>query len=565
MAVSPRLRQRPKRAKLRCNRHIFQIFVLGLIVTSLVVFNLYWLTYFSSLQTIPKQHHHLTTFDAPRNEVMKTLERPSSEIQKANQPIQRQAERKEKVSFEIPKVRNNNHTNKSIKDLFLLRRQQKKKTKIKRPPIPEPRFKFRRSNYTPPDDYIEKEFETVPINYWQDHLQQASKSPQALNFTRSIQYLGILIDAGRHYFEMEFLFQIIDLLQLLQFNWIHFRLTDDQAFNVKLESWPQLAIPSPYANPEQKVYTPQQLRELVKYAKDRNITIIPEINVPGHAGAWGVGIPDLVVPCSNHICKQGYGVPLNITHHLLPQILKDVLKEVIDIFDDPPYLHLGGDEIEMSKPCYKEINHPFPNYNKFEALLKQTLKEISYNESKVIRWEMTMAAANPKGRNRAGGILHWWFQIPGEKRQIPTKPDEPFLASSGLYFDFNEDDSAWEVFLHTRKFLFLNFDYHPMGLVVGTFELDPEFWYHRNVLGKLIAVAMGASKEVEATNGTVLYKEYRHYCDKLGFPNATCRKYGKPNLSWKAWKNPKWEKIMWKQFKDVLCERLTMTVNSTKV
>ena len=549
MARSSTLRiRRRKHGKVRFNRTAFETFIFVFFILLLVILNLYWLSRYS-----PRSSSH------PRPKLIGISNLKQQQQQKqgmnvtATTRIIPQHEKPQTIhsANNVPKIS-------KIQEVLLTRRQRLRLAKNRRP---EPRFKHQRSKYKPPSDYHYQDEEIVPINYWTDH-----RPTRSLNFTRSVPYLGILIDAGRHYFEMDFLFEIINILHQLQFNWIHFRLTDDQTFNVKLESWPQLAIPTPYRNKDQKVYTPQQLRELVSYAKDRNITMIPEINVPGHAGAWA-GIPGLVVPCGNFICQQGYGVPLNITHHLLPKILKEVLTEIVDIFDRPPFLHLGGDEIEMSKPCYKEINQPFPNYTNFERMLSQTLREISYNESQVIRWEMTLGGSDPKGKDRAGSILQWWFQIPGEKRPVRTKPNDPFIASSGLYFDFNEDDSAWEVFLHTRKFMFLNYNYTSMALVVGTFELDQEFWYHRNVLGKLVAVAMGASKQVQVNNGNDLFREYRHYCDSIGFPNSTCSKYGKPFLSWKKWKVPKWEQVMWKQLKDGLCDRLTMPsdINNTTI
>jgi hypothetical protein len=317
------------------------------------------------------------------------------------------------------------------------------------------------------EDYkiLHTNVEIVPMDYWTNHIPKTS-----LNFTRTFRYLGILIDAGRHYFEIDWLYQIIDTLDRLQFNYIHFRLTDDQAFNIKLDSWPQLAMPTPLYN-QTKVYTPGELRKLVKYAKVRNITMIPEINVPGHAGAWA-SIPGLVVPCPQFVCDYGYGIPLDITHPQLPKIMKDILTEVLDIFDNPPFLHLGGDEVVMSEPCFEEIGRPILKNDSFDDMLRKVLKEIKYDESKVIRWEETLDVSDPKGNNRTGRLLHWWHQIPGQKNPIRTRPEDPFVASSGLYFDTNNDDAAYKIYLETRKFLNLRFDYKPMAIVVGTYTFE---------------------------------------------------------------------------------------------
>ena len=58
--------------------------------------------------------------------------------------------------------------------------------------------------------------------------------------------------------------------------------------------------------------------------------------------------------CPKFICNKGYGVPLNVSNPKLRPILKDVLKEIIDIFDHPLYIHLGGDEVNMAQPCFDE-------------------------------------------------------------------------------------------------------------------------------------------------------------------------------------------------------------------
>ena len=170
----------------------------------------------------------------------------------------------------------------------------------------------------------------------------------ALPIKPQVDYLGTLIDAGRHYFPIEWLKGAIDRLSDMNYNLIHLRLTDDQTFNVLLKSHPELAYPTAVDNEEHRVYTVNELRELTAYAKKRGIQIMPEVNVPGHAGAWA-GIPDMIVHCPRFICEKGYGLPLNVTHHRIRPILTDIIKEIVDIFDDPPFLHLGGDEVSIER------------------------------------------------------------------------------------------------------------------------------------------------------------------------------------------------------------------------
>jgi hypothetical protein len=103
-----------------------------------------------------------------------------------------------------------------------------------------------------------------------------------------------------------------------------------------------------------------ELKELTAYAKERGISIMPEINVPGHAGAWAGGARDenLVVNCPKFICEKGYGLALNVSHPELPFILKDILAETIEIFEYVLYIILlyradcwsGDDSTTLTKP-----------------------------------------------------------------------------------------------------------------------------------------------------------------------------------------------------------------------
>ena len=146
----------------------------------------------------------------------------------------------------------------------------------------------------------------VNISDTGDNVTVTDLTPKHFPHYPSTQYLGVLIDAGRHYFPIAWLKDLMDVLQRMNYNFIHFRLTDDQAFNIQLESHPQLAKPSPVNNPKNAVYTIDDLTDLIAYADERNFTIMPEINVPGHAGAWA-GYPNFVVPCPEFICLKGYG------------------------------------------------------------------------------------------------------------------------------------------------------------------------------------------------------------------------------------------------------------------
>jgi len=113
--------------------------------------------------------------------------------------------------------------------------------------------------------------------------------------------------------------------------------------------------------------------------------------------------------------------------------------------------------------------------------------------------------------------------------------------------------------LHTRRYYHLPRDNFPIGIIVGTFELDASFWFDRNVVGRLLAVTMGASTEIEADNGSELYDLYRSTCREVGFDDSLCNHYGLPFIPWLKYK-AKWKGV-WTLWKNRICNRLTMPVD----
>jgi hypothetical protein len=375
-----------------------------------------------------------------------------------------------------------------------------------------------------------------------------------LPFKPAVPYLGVLIDAGRRYFPLPWLYRVVDRLADMNYNLIHLRLTDDQSFNVLLVSHPELAFPTSVDNPDLKVYTTLELRVLTKYAKKKGIRIMPEINVPGHAGSWAGGAPGLIVQCPEFICSEGYGIPLNVTHPIIRPLLTDIIKEIVDIFDDPPFLHLGGDEVNMAGPCFEEVGAEVFDYPAFEQVLKQIVKDVGYPEDRIVRWEMT---GQDQQLIRAGKIEHFWESHPGDRHE----PAGPFFVSHGLYFDTNGDENSHTVVTKSNKGFSLDNGKLPVAIIAGCFELSVQFWFDRNILGRLLSVAMGASNLTfsDSINGpeNVVF-QHKKYCNELGFGPTICEKEGTPmiptHIYHEQWKED-W--VVWK--KDI-CERVTEPV-----
>ena len=173
------------------------------------------------------------------------------------------------------------------------------------------------------------------------------------------KYRGILIDVSRHFRSIEFLERQIDMMSRLKFNHLHLHLTDAAGWRMEIESYPRLtsyaawrthATWKEWWNGERRYvdsttdegfggyYTKQQLRDLVAYAEARYITIIPEIEMPGHSDEVTAAYPEL--KCSHSPEYQG---DLCIGKEATFEMMQSILEEVIEVFPSE-YIHIGGDE-----------------------------------------------------------------------------------------------------------------------------------------------------------------------------------------------------------------------------
>jgi hexosaminidase len=185
-------------------------------------------------------------------------------------------------------------------------------------------------------------------------------------------YRGMMLDVCRHFFSVEFVKKYIDLMAFYKFNTFHWHLTDDQGWRIEIKKYPRLTevgsqraqtvignyhdrTPQQYDNtPYGGFYTQDQIRDVVKYAADRYITIVPEIEMPGHSEAALAAYPELSCdPSRVYKVSETWGVFYDVycPSEKTFTFLQDVLTEVMDLFPSK-YIHIGGDEVP--KNVWKE-------------------------------------------------------------------------------------------------------------------------------------------------------------------------------------------------------------------
>lgn len=184
-------------------------------------------------------------------------------------------------------------------------------------------------------------------------------------------YRGMHLDVGRHFFPLEFIKKYIDLLALHNMNTFHWHLTEDQGWRIEIKKYPRLTEvgsmrsrtvigrnTEKYDNtPYGGFFTQEQAKEIVKYAQERYIRVIPEVDLPGHMLAALASYPEL--GCTGgpyEVCPRWGVFPdvICIGNEKAMQFLEDVMAEIIEIFPSE-YIHIGGDEAPRDrwKECPK--------------------------------------------------------------------------------------------------------------------------------------------------------------------------------------------------------------------
>jgi len=176
---------------------------------------------------------------------------------------------------------------------------------------------------------------------------------------------GVMLDVGRHLFPLEFIERLLDTMALHKLNVLHWHLTEDQGWRIEIQKYPRLTeigaqrSSSPYPSnralldgvPYGGFYTQDQVRRVVAYAASRFITVVPEIEMPGHSVAALASYPELGCTGGPYAVRTFWGIEDDVYcagNEQTFTFLQDVLDEVMALFPSP-IIHIGGDECPKSR------------------------------------------------------------------------------------------------------------------------------------------------------------------------------------------------------------------------
>ncbi|HKT42235.1 MAG TPA: family 20 glycosylhydrolase [Rhodanobacteraceae bacterium] len=163
---------------------------------------------------------------------------------------------------------------------------------------------------------------------------------------------GVMLDVSRHFYPVDFIKRQIDLMSYYKFDMFHWHLTDDQGWRIQIKRYPKLTSVGAWRKEADGsryggFYTQDEIRDVVQYARQRNVTVVPEIEMPGHSSAAIAAYPELSCSGKPITVPATWGVFRNVDcvgKDATFAFLENVVDEVIALFPSP-YVHIGGDEV----------------------------------------------------------------------------------------------------------------------------------------------------------------------------------------------------------------------------
>lgn len=276
-------------------------------------------------------------------------------------------------------------------------------------------------------------------------------------------YRGLMLDVSRHFSDVEMVKRTIDMLALHQLNIFHWHLTDDQGWRIEIKSHPELTEVGAWRDDtvvgrylggtdyptdgkrHGGFYTQEQIREIVAYAKERYIEIIPEIDLPGHTSAVLAAYPQLGCEDKEYKVANRWGVIRDVLCAGNPaslDLFKDIMDEVCELFPGK-YIHLGGDECVKERwkacpKCQKKIKElglkDGSRYSKEDYLQSWFMGEVaSFVQSKgkrVIGWDEIL-----EGVPMDDSVIMSWRGTDGGITAAKMGHDVVMTPTSDMYFD----------------------------------------------------------------------------------------------------------------------------------
>ncbi len=258
---------------------------------------------------------------------------------------------------------------------------------------------------------------------------------------------GMHLDVGRHFFSKDSVKRYLDLMASYKMNTFHWHLTEDQGWRIEIKKYPRLTTVGAWrretmgdCTPHGGFYTQDDVREIVNYARDRFITVVPEIEMPGHSLAALAAYPEL--SCSGGPFKVGteWGVINDVYcagNEKTFQFLEDVIDEVAGLFPGP-FFHIGGDECPKlrwsnCKRCQERmVSNGLKNEQELQSyFVKRIEKMLAARGKRLVGWDEIL-----EGGIAPNATVMSWRGIAGGIEAAKSGHDVVMTPTAYCYFDY---------------------------------------------------------------------------------------------------------------------------------
>ena len=269
-------------------------------------------------------------------------------------------------------------------------------------------------------------------------------------------YRGAMLDVSRHFFGVDDVKQVIDYLAFYKMNVLHLHLSDDQGWRIEIKSWPNLANhggSTQVGGGKGGYYTQEQYADIVRYASDRYITIVPEIDMPGHTNAALASYAEL--NCNGKATELYTGTRVGFStlctgSEITYKFIDDIVRELAAITPGP-WIHIGGDESHATK-----VEDYIPFINRVQGIVASHGKQ-------VLGWdEIALSTLKPNS------VAQHWANISNAKKAVDQGAKILMSPAVKAYLDM-QYDSTTPLGLHWAAYIEVDeaYKWDPATLVPG--------------------------------------------------------------------------------------------------
>ncbi|MEM6806991.1 MAG: beta-N-acetylhexosaminidase [Bacteroidota bacterium] len=270
-------------------------------------------------------------------------------------------------------------------------------------------------------------------------------------------YRGAMLDVARHFYEMDEVKRFIDFMAMYKLNNLHLHLSDDQGWRIEIKSWPRLAEyggSTEVGGGEGGYYTQEQYKEIIAYAADRFITVIPEIDMPGHTNAALASYPDELY-CTGREPSLYTGIEVGFStlctsRERVYEFVDDVIGELAAITPGP-YIHIGGDETLATK-----LEDYIPFMNRVKGIVEMHVKKLK-------GWDEIA-----QSRLKKNTVAQFWKFIENAQAAVDQGAKVLVSPASNIYLD-HQYDSTSKYGLHWAGYIEIDKSYRwdPVEILGG--------------------------------------------------------------------------------------------------